>query len=258
MDGNGRTTVGRRALLAAGAAGVAAAAAQAMAPGRVLADNGDPLKIGATNTGSAETILQVSSSTGLSASSSGGDGLAGGTAAAAKSGVYGYSRNADGYGVFGRNLVSGTEGALGSGREGVYGSCAVPSGSAVLGVSTHADSAAVAGTNRAARTAGGFGGLSAGVYGVAPDDATDRVGLWVQGRVSFTRSGTLTIAARTSSISTAMPALSATSMVLATLQTNRAGVYIQAAVANPATGRITIYLNRRVTAATKVAYFVLG
>ena len=73
-------------------------------------------------------------------------------------------------------------------------------------------------------------------------------------------SGLLNIAAGRSSVSTAVPALRAArpvSTVLATLQTNRAGVYIQAAVANPRTGRITIYLNRRVTAATKVAYFVL-
>ena len=47
-------------------------------------------------------------------------------------------------------------------------------------------------------------------------------------------------------------------MVLATLQTNRAGVYIQAAVANPATNKITIYLNKKVPAATKVAYFILN
>jgi hypothetical protein len=83
------------------------------------------------------------------------------------------------------------------------------------------------------------------------------VALKADGPVVFSRSGLLTIAAGKSSISKAVGALSATSMVLATLQANRAGVYIQAAVAGRASGKITIYLNKKVTAATKVAYFVL-
>jgi len=77
------------------------------------------------------------------------------------------------------------------------------------------------------------------------------------GPVIFDSAGLLTIAAGKSSISKAVGALSATSMVLATLQTNRSGVYIQAALASRASGKITIYLNKKVTAATKVAYFIL-
>ena len=46
--------------------------------------------------------------------------------------------------------------------------------------------------------------------------------------------------------------------MLATLQTNRAGIYVQAAVASPASGKITIYLNKKVTAATKVAVIILN
>jgi hypothetical protein len=99
------------------------------------------------------------------------------------------------------------------------------------------------------------------VWGFAPL-GINQYAVYGQGRVGFPgRSGFLTIAAGRSSVSTTMEGgpgvLGALSKVLATLQTNRAGVYIQAAVANPATGRITIYLNRRVTAATKVAYFIL-
>jgi hypothetical protein len=84
------------------------------------------------------------------------------------------------------------------------------------------------------------------------------VALKADGPVVFSRSGLLTVAAGKSSISKAVGALSATSMVLATLQSNRAGVYIQAAVASRASGRITIHLNKKVTAATKVAYFILN
>jgi len=258
MDGNETRRLGRRALLAAGAAGVAAAAAQAVAvPTGVRANNGDPLTIGATNAGSAETILQVSSSNGLSAWSTGGDGLAGGTGAADKSGIYGYCTNANGYGVYGRNTASGTEGSMGSGTHGIHGNCAAMDTIGVMGESSNLHGVGVVGVNSVAGTQGMFGHHSAGVVALAPVVA-DRVALEVLGRARFTRSGTLSIAARTSSISTAMPALTATSMVLATLQTNRAGVYIQAAVANPATNKITIYLNKKVTAATKVAYFVLN
>ena len=258
MEGNEKTKLGRRALLAAGAAGVAAAAAQAVgAPVKVAAADGDPLTIGRTNSSSSETILQVSSSTGLSAWSTGGDGLAGGSSLPDKSGVYGYSTSANGHGVWGRNMANDTNGGLGSGTRGVYGSCAASDGIAVMGESSHAEGVAIQGWNHAASTNGGFGASNVAVFGYAPTDR-NHWGLDISGRVSFSdRSGLLTIAANRSSISTAVPALTAGSMVLATLQTNRAGIYIQAAVANPATGRITIYLNKRVTAATKAAYFVL-
>jgi hypothetical protein len=98
---------------------------------------------------------------------------------------------------------------------------------------------------------------------MAPHDL-DHWAFCAIGRAAFpTRSGLLTIAKNTSSVSaTVMPIAAGgpagASMVLATLQTNRAGIYIQAAVASPATNKITIYLNKKVTAATKVAYFVLN
>jgi hypothetical protein len=154
-------------------------------------------------------------------------------------------------------MANDTNGGLGSGTRGVYGSCAASDGIAVMGESSHAEGVAIQGWNHAASTNGGFGASNVAVFGYAPTDR-NHWGLDISGRVSFSdRSGLLTIAANRSSISTAMPALTAGSIVLATLQANRAGIYIQAAVANPATGRITIYLNKRVTAATKAAYFVL-
>jgi len=47
-------------------------------------------------------------------------------------------------------------------------------------------------------------------------------------------------------------------LVLATLQTNRVGLYVQAAVPNSSQGTVTVYLNKKVTAATKVAWFVIN
>jgi hypothetical protein len=258
VEGSERTKLGRRALLAAAAAGVAAAAVRAVAaPAGVAAADHDPLKIGETNTSSAETILQAFSSHGLSASSGAGDGFRGSSSVGDKSGVYGYSTNADGFGVYGRNTALRTIGYLGGKGSGVYGFSPVAN-VAVKGESSSPGGAAVLGINTATGAQGGLGLRSSGVWGGAPTDL-NHWGLEIaEGRVSFSRSGLLTIAAGSSSVSTTRPALSPTTMVLATLQTNRAGVYIQAAVASPAAGKITIYLNKKVTAATKVAYFILG
>jgi len=96
------------------------------------------------------------------------------------------------------------------------------------------------------------------VWGRVPHDLY-HFGLLSTGRAIFpAASGLPTIAKGKSSVSAAIPALIPTTAVLATLQTNRAGVYIQAAVASSASGKITIYLNKKAMAATKVAYFILG
>ncbi len=148
---------------------------------------------------------------------------------------------------------------------GVWGVRGVAGGAGVHGEhSNPLTGIAVLGANTGAKTGGAIGTPSAGVFAEAPLDV-DHVALAVSGRVAFLKcSGVLTIAKNTSSVSVPYAALTAggaglsPSMVLATLQTNRAGIYIQAAVASPASGKITIYLNKKVTAATKVAYFILG
>jgi hypothetical protein len=53
-----------------------------------------------------------------------------------------------------------------------------------------------------------------------------------------------------------VPGVTAASYVVATLQTNRPGVWIQAVT--PAAGKITIYLNKAVTGATVVGYLVIN
>jgi len=257
MDGDGRGRLGRRALLATAAGGVAAAAAQALAaPTTVRAANGDPLKIGQSNTGSNETFLDAPSSNGLRTVSAVGDGIQGASAAGGKSGVFGINTHATGNAVWGHNGASGARGGLGAGHRGVYGYGMTAQGVGVRGETEHAGARAVEGLNTATNTYGAFGYGVIGVYGRAPSDL-GHLGLTVAGRVMFDRSGVLTIAKNKSSVSTSVPALSADSMVLATLQTNRAGVYIQAAVASPASGKITIHLNKKVTGSTRVAWFVM-
>jgi len=177
-----------------------------------------------------------------------------------KAGVLGEATNADGFGVQGRNTVSHTYGYLGGKESGVYGASAVANKVAVKGQHSDPAGAAVYGENTAGNAVGGLGVGNTGVLGEAPTDL-DHAGLTVIGRAMFlTRSGLLTIAKNKSSVSNAVLLAGGQipSMVLATLQTNRPGVYIQAAVANPATNKITIYLNKKVTAATKVAVFILN
>ena len=281
MDGNGSRKLGRRALLAAGAAGVAAAAVQAVAgPAAVVAADHEPVIQGELNVGRLTTVVATIGDHALEGRSDVGDGLRGETNAATKSGVYGYSKHIDGYGVFGRNVggVGGdTSGFLGGKDQGVRGNGHAAEGvrgesdtnygvvgltqspankAGVIGYSLNANGCGVRGWNVATGTVGelGFGGIA--LYGKAPVDL-NHLALFVNGRAEFSTSGILTIPKRRSSVSVAMPALNPWSMVLATLQTSSAGVYIQAAVAKPAEGKITVYLNKTATVATKVAYLVL-
>jgi len=251
MEGSETRRLGRRALLAAGAAGVAAAAAQAVAgPAAVAAADHDPLKIGEANTSSTETILNAPSSHGLSASSGSGDGLRGSSSVDGKSGVYGYTMNQNGYGVFGRNTATGAIGCLGgTNATGVYGSIEGSQAWGALGGS------------------GNYSGMSdsPGVY------AFGRLGkataMVVDGQVKVLTSGLMTILAGKSAATVSSVVWGGTTyplkllprcLVLATLQTNRAGLYVQAAVPNVSNGTVTVYLNKKVTAATKVAWFVLN
>jgi hypothetical protein len=216
----------------------------------VLAADHDPLKIGEWNTSFTETVLEASSSNGLSASSGVGDGLRGSSSVAGKSGIYGYTMNQNGYGVFGRNKATGAIGCLGgTNATGVFGSIEGSEAWGALGGS------------------GVYSGMSdsPGVY------AFGRLGkataMVVDGQVKFLTSGLITIpagksAATVSSVvwggGTVPLKLLPRCLVLATLQTNRVGLYVQAAVPNSSKGTVTVYLNKKVTAATKVAWFVIN
>lgn len=108
----------------------------------------------------------------------------------------------------------------------------------------------------------GFTNQQNGVSGYAYLDGTGvfaksntGYGLKVEGKVAFSRSGRVSVAKKTSSVKVDIPGVTTSSKVIATIQTNRKGYYVQAAVAF--TGKIRIYLNKTVPAATKVAYFII-
>ena len=307
MDGNETRKLGRRALLTAGAAGVAAAAAQAVAPAGMRAGrtDGEPVQLGYLNEADHTTEVRcLGASVGdtFAAVSRDGNGLRGVSQHANNSGVFGYCEHADGYGVLGQNVASRAFGILGSKDHGVYGHAKDTEGvhgesdnnhgvvatsggqgkAGALGTTSAADGYGVQGRNTVSHTHGYLGGQDSGVYGSAREPSgsipwptggalgsgsigvrafapvdSHHYGLSTTGRVHFSgRAGVLTIPQGKSSVGTAVSALTATSMVLATLQTNRAGIYVQAAVAS-LPGKIAIYLNQAVPKATKVAYFVL-
>ena len=80
--------------------------------------------------------------------------------------------------------------------------------------------------------------------------------LEVQGPATFSRSGLATIAAKKTTVSVSFPGVTATSMVLATLQTMAKGIAVAAAV--PDADSFTIKLTKAPKIDVVVAWFVLG
>jgi len=80
--------------------------------------------------------------------------------------------------------------------------------------------------------------------------------LEVQGPATFSRSGVATITARKKSVTVSFPGVTATSMVLATLQTMAKGVAVAAAV--PALDSFTVRLTKAPKTDVVVAWFVMG
>lgn len=249
-----KVMLGRRALLAAGAAGVAAAAAQAIAtPAKVLGADHDPLKIGEVNEGNTVTVLKSATADVFQAQSSVGDALVGWSTAAAKSGLYAHSGAPTGYGVAARNDTTLNIGNLAGPDHGAWAEGHKGGKAAVHGVHVVANTAGVMGVNTVNTSWGTLGGL-AGVGAYAPNN------LWalaVSGKATFSRSGVITIPKNAQNAKVPDVALTSSSFIIATLNQYRSGVWIAAAIPNVASDSITIYLNKKATLATKVAWFVL-
>lgn len=133
---------------------------------------------------------------------------------------------------------SGYLGVYGSGRQGVLGD-ATPDDTGVFGwVGAAAPPVPEAGVAVHAESEAGF------------------VALNVVGKARFSRSGRTSIAAGKASTVVTMSGVTTSSYVIATLQTNRTGVYVRAVV--PAAGKFTIYLNKAVGSATDVGFLVIN
>ncbi len=168
---------------------------------------------------------------------------------------------------------AGVAGFAGSGQgTGVlaYGSGTGPGVQAYGGGSNGAGVLGFGGTGSNGNGVGGYGsGTGAGVagYGGGTDGGTgpgvlaqavNGNALQVSGIAAFSRSGLLTIAAGSLSGTVTGVGLSAASLVLATMQQDRPGVWVRSAVPNVAGNSFTISLSKAVTVATDVAWFVVN
>ncbi len=105
---------------------------------------------------------------------------------------------------------------------------------------------------------------SLGVYGlgqnmgVLAEDTAGGTALQATGPAVFSRSGVLTVGAGTSAVTKTGVALTAASLVLASVQQDRAGVWVRSAVPNVVGSSFTIHLNKTVAASTTVAWFVVN
>jgi hypothetical protein len=87
--------------------------------------------------------------------------------------------------------------------------------------------------------------------------AKSQIGVYARGRAVLPdRSGRVTIAKGKASKTVSVANMTASNAAYAVINTNRSGLYVRAVV--PATGKITIYLNKAATGTTSVAWLVLG
>ena len=207
-----------------------------------------------------------SSGIGVQGSSSGSIGVSG-TSAGNQAGVQGISLsgngvhgvsndlNGVGIGVLGEQQGAAGTGVVGVGTTGVEGRSIVPGQSGVIGRGTYGVSAIPlsGGTGLFATYAYDGTGLALEAYGPAKFDA----------QILAARSGIASIAYPNKAATVAVGGLSASSLVLATMQNTVAGISVVSAVPNTGTGKVSINLNKAPGSATrpltaKVAWFVVN
>jgi hypothetical protein len=195
-------------------------------------------------------------------------------------GVYGEGAGQTSIGVFGTGLI-GIHGrafvdqfcrdatgvyAEAAGRESI-GVSAEASGENAIGVNAEGDWIGVSGAGETgirgmSIAPGGAGVLgwahSSKAIGVVAESAEGGLALQVRGRAVFSNSGVLTVPAGSSSVEKTSVPLNKASLVLATIQGNVAGVYLQGVVARASAGSFTVHLSKAVSRNTKVAWFILN
>lgn len=186
-----------------------------------------------------------------------GDGLVGVSDDANDSGVYAVNRGG-GYGLVGRTN--------GADRAGVWGDN-TGGGNGVFGKSVGTTTSGVYGENVTGYGVAGRASQGVGVLGDSRDgtgvraNSPNGTALAVHGKAEFSRSGKASIpgtaAAPKSSVQINGVALTSRSMVLVTPQKNVPGVWVQAALPQPANSRIIIFLNQNVTVHYPVAWMVI-
>ncbi len=208
----------RRALLTGMAATVAAVAIDAVTEPAHAAD-GDTVILGEDNTAHNPTVIRSGSTSALIGICTTDDGA-----------LVGENEASDGYGVRATSPYIGVN-AVG-GEIGVY---------AVSDYGKAVEALTYDGVAVSASTAVDAGSA-----------------LEVSGRARFSRSGKVTMPAGKTQVTVPVANLDAASLVFATVQERRDDFHILGAVADPASAKITIYVNRKASKATTVAWFVVN
>ena len=141
---------------------------------------------------------------------------------------------------------------------GSYGVIAEGTNIAVQGTSSSVTGDGVVGTGG---VSGGIGvkGNSASATGTGVvANNTNGDALRVNGRATFSSRGILSIPAGHSSQTKTGVNLTSASLVLATMQHNESGIWVQSAVPDAAAKSFTVHLNKQASNAIKVAWFVLN
>jgi hypothetical protein len=172
-------------------------------------------------------------------------------------GAYGEAEGANPTGVWGKggSVSSGfSTGVYGEGDTGVwgFGGWGVFGASSATGTGVYGFSGA---TVPAAPAHTGVFGYSDSGFGIYARSATGTA-LYVNGKARFSRSGRTYISAGHSTRKIYMAGVTTSSYIIATPQTNRAGVFVQSVV--PASGSFTIHLNKAVSGTTYVGYLVIN
>jgi hypothetical protein len=182
--------------------------------------------------------------------------------------VYGFTNgtSTDSVGAWGRALGGDGHGVRGTGKDGGGALAGIGVfGEGETGVSAHGSVYGVFGVaDSLGAGVTGWCVAGTGVHGFAPNgiggvfESANRTALKTPGTVVIgaRRSGRIKVAAGKSSGSLSVTGVTTGSMVIATLASARAGVWVRAAVAG--TGRVTVYLNKTVGSAIYVNFLVLS
>jgi len=158
---------------------------------------------------------------------------------------------------------AGVAGQADAGATGVVGytGATPPTPTPDTGIYGRSDTGGAGGRGLMGHCAAGIGLLGETISGVgvrAYCANNTGVGLRVTGKAAFDRSGKLSIGAGHSSLTKSGIGLTSASFILATLQTNVAGLFIQAVVTNPSGSSFTVYLNKAPSVNVAVAWMAVN
>jgi hypothetical protein len=248
----------RRALLTAAAAGAAAIAAQAALPLAAQAHDVDDVELGASNADTTTTGIDTSATADVNAFAATAGGTGAAVAATAEDGPAVLAANTNVVEAAAYVTSGDTTAAVPIDSTQVTGLYAwTPHTNidlAAAGLWGDSDDIGVYGTGSRGVEGDAIFEGSTGVYAWAFD--TSAYALKAVGKINFSRSGRLTIAAGKSSLTKSYPGVTSSSRVFAQLASNRSGRYVRAVVAT--TDSFTIYLNTSVTSSTYVIFWILN